>query len=65
MRFQSAVMGLLLAGCAATAPPPAVVTGVDALLLGEQHDADEHRRLQEQYVAQPVSYTHLTLPTKA
>lgn len=53
MRLPSLALALLLAGCAATAPL-SDVTGVDALLLGEQHDADEHRRLQEEYVAQLV-----------
>lgn len=43
MRFRLAV-ALLLAGCAA-APPPGV-HAVDALLLGEQHDAAAHPGLQ-------------------
>jgi uncharacterized iron-regulated protein len=47
MRFQFAV-ALLLAGCAS----PAIedVQGVDALLLGEQHDAGAQPALQERYV---------------
>lgn len=53
MRLPSLALALLVAGCAATAPL-ADVTGVDALLLGEQHDADAHRALQERYVAQLV-----------
>lgn len=53
MRLPSLALALLLAGCAATAPL-SDVTGVDALLLGEQHDADAHRALQERYVAQLV-----------
>ena len=39
----------LLAGCA-TAPLPDVA-GVDALLLGEQHDARAHPQLHERWVA--------------
>lgn len=50
MRLNLAVAALLLAGCAAR--PPAIDTaGADAVLLGEQHDADSHRDLQEQWVA--------------
>ncbi|MCW5261700.1 hypothetical protein D5045_16430 [Verminephrobacter eiseniae] len=47
---------LLLAGCAGSAPPapwPGRLLGLlpaDALLLGEQHDAAEHQRLQRQAV---------------
>jgi uncharacterized iron-regulated protein len=51
MRFHSAVACLLVAGCAATSPLPDS-TGVDALLLGEQHDATAHPGLQEQWVRQ-------------
>lgn len=40
----------LLAGCAATAPLPPV-DGVDALLLGEQHDAGAHPGLHQRWVA--------------
>ena len=47
MRFPLAVL-LLLAGCAAS--PLAELRGVDALLLGEQHDAGAHPSLQERYV---------------
>ncbi|RYF38266.1 MAG: AbrB family transcriptional regulator [Comamonadaceae bacterium] len=39
---------LLLAGCAAA--PLQELHGVDALLLGEQHDAGTHPPLQERYV---------------
>jgi uncharacterized iron-regulated protein len=48
MRFHFAVAALL-AGCAALAPLPNTA-GTDALLLGEQHDADAHRDLQERWV---------------
>jgi uncharacterized iron-regulated protein len=40
----------LLAGCAA-APPLPDVSGTDALLLGEQHDAPAQPKLQERWVA--------------
>jgi uncharacterized iron-regulated protein len=53
MRLPSAVLALFLAACAATAPLQDV-RGFDALLLGEQHDADAHRALQERYVGQLV-----------
>jgi uncharacterized iron-regulated protein len=49
MRFHLAVTPLLLAACAATAPLPDTAA-VDALLLGEQHDASAHPRLQEQWI---------------
>jgi uncharacterized iron-regulated protein len=48
MRLLLAVAVLLLAGCAAPGALPD--PGADALLLGELHDADEHRDLQEQWV---------------
>jgi uncharacterized iron-regulated protein len=50
MRLHPAVAPLLLAGCALMAPVPDV-TGVDAVLIGEQHDARAHPRLQERWVA--------------
>lgn len=40
----------LLAGCAAGGPPLREVPSVDALLLGEQHDASAQPGLQERYV---------------
>ena len=50
MRFPFAVgVVVLLVGCAATAPLPEVGS-VDALLVGEQHDAGAHPRLQERWV---------------
>jgi uncharacterized iron-regulated protein len=48
LRFAAATL-LMLTGCAATPPLPDV-TGVDALLIGEQHDAETHARLQERWV---------------
>jgi len=48
MRLPFAAALLLLAGCAANAPLHA--PAVDALLLGEQHDARAHPALQERYV---------------
>lgn len=48
MRFSLAAAALLLAGCAAPGALPD--PGADALLLGELHDAQEHRDLQEQWV---------------
>lgn len=41
---------MLAAGCAAILPLPELA-GVDALLVGEQHDARAHARLQERWVA--------------
>jgi uncharacterized iron-regulated protein len=49
MRLSIVLAGLLLAACAATPPLPDV-TGVDAVLVGEQHDAGAHPRLHEQWV---------------
>jgi uncharacterized iron-regulated protein len=49
MRLIPALLPLLLAACAATAPLPDV-SGVDALLLGEQHDASAQPRLQQRWV---------------
>lgn len=48
--------GLLLAACASLTPPTvetrlAVLLPVDLLLLGEQHDAPDHHRLQAEAVA--------------
>jgi uncharacterized iron-regulated protein len=40
---------LLLTACASTPPLPDV-GGVDALLIGEQHDAKAHARVHEQWV---------------
>lgn len=50
MRFHLAIAPLLLAACATTTPLPDV-SGVDALLLGEQHDAKAHPRMQERWVS--------------
>jgi len=50
MRPHLLLAAVLLAGCAATAPLPDV-TGVDALLLGEQHDARAHPALQQRWVS--------------
>jgi uncharacterized iron-regulated protein len=51
MRFQLAVAGVaLLAGCAAGLPAPELA-GVDALLIGEQHDASAHPGEHERWVA--------------
>lgn len=36
---------LVLAACAAPPPPPEALPGAPVLLLGEQHDADEHQAL--------------------
>jgi uncharacterized iron-regulated protein len=41
---------LLLTGCAAV-PPSADTLAVDALLVGEQHDAEEHRDAAQQWVS--------------
>ena len=49
MRLHPALASLLLAACAASAPLPDI-TGVDALLLGEQHDASGQPRLQQRWV---------------
>jgi uncharacterized iron-regulated protein len=51
MRFHLAIAVLLLAGCAASAPQLPDLAAADAVLLGEQHDADSHRDLQQQWVA--------------
>src|ERR1700712_5299868 len=49
MRLHPAFACLLLAACAAATPLPDV-SGVDALLLGEQHDASAQPRLQQRWV---------------
>jgi uncharacterized iron-regulated protein len=50
MRKCLAVIGLCwLAGCASP-PHPALATDAAALLLGEQHDAAEHRALQRAWI---------------
>lgn len=49
MRFHFAVAALLLAGCS-TLPPVPDVSGVDAVLIGEQHDAKDHPRMQKKWV---------------
>lgn len=51
----AALLVLLLAACAATSPLPAGLaeragTSKDLLLLGEQHDAPVHRRMQQQVI---------------
>jgi uncharacterized iron-regulated protein len=53
MRCKLAVLAstLLLAACASQPRLPEV-DGVDALLIGEQHDAKAHPRLQERWVHQ-------------
>jgi uncharacterized iron-regulated protein len=51
MRYSPAIAACaLLAGCASTLPLPDV-SGVDVLLVGEQHDASTHAKLQERWVA--------------
>ena len=49
MRFHFAVAALLLAGCSSLPPVPDV-SGVDAILIGEQHDAKDHPRMQKKWV---------------
>ncbi len=58
MRLPPALLFLLLSGCAATAPLPDV-SGVDALLLGEQHDASTQPPLQQRWVATLAQRGHL------
>ena len=50
MRLILAAIPLLLAGCAALSPVPET-HGIDAVLIGEQHDAEAHPRLQERWVS--------------
>ncbi len=50
MRLHLAVAACLLAGCT-TLTPLADIGNAQAVLLGEQHDADSHRTLQERWVA--------------
>lgn len=51
MRLRlAAVTLLMLTACAATPQLPDV-SGIDALLIGEQHDAEAHPRLQERWVS--------------
>lgn len=50
MRLVLAALPLLLAACAGVPAVPDV-RGVDAVLLGEQHDAPAQPRLQERWVA--------------
>lgn len=50
MRLHLAAAACLLAGCAASVPARSGPGVVDALLLGEQHDAGTHAELQRQYV---------------
>ena len=49
-RFLAVAALMLAGGCAATLPLPDVA-GVDALLVGEQHDARGHAHVQERWVA--------------
>lgn len=49
--FLVPLLPLLLAGCLATAPMSPDSFAADALLVGEQHDADEHREATQQWVA--------------
>lgn len=51
MRLATALLAGLLAGCAAFDAPLPDAARLDALLVGEQHDADSHARLHQQYVA--------------
>ncbi|HET8748375.1 MAG TPA: ChaN family lipoprotein [Ramlibacter sp.] len=50
MRILTLAAALLLAGCAALAPVPETA-GIDAVLIGEQHDAEAHGRIQERWVS--------------
>jgi uncharacterized iron-regulated protein len=50
MRALLAALPLLLAACAALSPVPET-RGVDAVLLGEQHDADAHPGIQQRWVS--------------
>jgi uncharacterized iron-regulated protein len=50
MRLHLVVAPLLLAGCAAITPVPETA-GIDAVLIGEQHDAEAHPRIHERWVS--------------
>ncbi|QJW85597.1 hypothetical protein HK414_27020 [Ramlibacter terrae] len=50
MRLIALLVASFVAACAAPSTLPDVA-GVDALLVGEQHDADSHAGLQRDYVA--------------
>lgn len=54
----SLLAAVLAAGCASFAPIPDVA-GVDAVLLGEQHDASAQPRLQERWVSTLASRREL------
>jgi len=60
MRPTFLAAALLLAGCAATAPVHVPETaGIDAVLIGEQHDADAHGRIHERWVSTLAQRGHL------
>jgi len=50
MRLHFAAAALLLAAGCATAPPLPDTAGIDAVLIGEQHDAKSHARVHERWV---------------
>jgi uncharacterized iron-regulated protein len=50
MRPHLALVALLFAGCAAVTPVPETA-GIDAVLIGEQHDAETHAQIQERWVS--------------
>lgn len=50
MRFLLALAPLVLAGCTAFSPVPET-HGIDAVLIGEQHDAEMHAHIQERWVS--------------
>lgn len=50
MRLHLAAAALLLATGCATAPPVPDTAGIDAVLIGEQHDAKSHARVHERWV---------------
>jgi uncharacterized iron-regulated protein len=50
MRLNLLAASLLLAGCAALTPVPET-SGIDAVLIGEQHDADAHARVHQHWVS--------------
>ncbi|APW36131.1 hypothetical protein RD110_02000 [Rhodoferax koreense] len=58
--FPSLLLAMLIGGCAGTKPPSAsdaisarilALPPADAVLLGEQHDAAEHQRIEQRVVA--------------